>query len=148
MPLELTIVTADRTVLTEEVDMVIAPGSAGELGILPRHVPLLTTLKPGELRVLINGQWEYLAVAGGFLQVDHRGVTVLADAAERADEIDEARAQEARRRAEAELESAASARDIQARAEAQMALLRAIARISIVERRRHHPRGGQPTPPA
>ena len=134
MPLQLRIVTADRTVSTEEVDMVIAPGAAGELGILPRHMPLLTTLKPGELRILQNGQWEYLAVAGGFLQVDPRGVTVLADAAERADEIDEARAQEARRRAETELQAAA---DIQVRAEAQMALLRAIARISVVERRRH-----------
>lgn len=134
MPLQLKIVTADRTVLTEEVDMVIAPGAAGELGILPRHMPLLTTLKPGELRVLRNGHWDFLAVAGGFMQVDQRGVTVLADAAERVDEIDEARAQEARRRAETELQAAA---DVQVRAEAQMALLRAIARISVAERRRH-----------
>lgn len=133
MPLQLNIVTADRTVLTEEADMVIAPGAAGELGVLPHHIALLTTLKPGELRVLQNGQWEYLAVAGGFLQVDERGVTVLADAAERVDEIDEARAQEARRRAETELQSAGE--DVQARAEAQMALLRAIARISVAERR-------------
>jgi F-type H+-transporting ATPase subunit epsilon len=133
MPLQLRIVTADRTVLTEDVDMVIAPGAAGELGILPRHMPLLTTLKPGELRVLQNGQWDYLAVAGGFMQVDARGVTVLADAAERVDEIDESRAQEARRRAETELQVA----DVQLRAEAQVALLRAIARISVVERRRH-----------
>ena len=137
MPLKLSIVTADRTILSEEVDMVIAPGAAGELGILPRHMPLLTILKPGELRVLQNGQWEYLAVAGGFLQIDQRGVTVLADAAERVDEIDEARAMEARHQAESELETAASAGDIQARAEAQAALLRAIARISVVERRRH-----------
>ena len=134
MSLELKIVTADRPVLTEDVDMVIAPGAAGELGVLPRHEPLLTTLKPGELRVLHNGQWEFLAVAGGFMQVDPRGVTILADAAERVDEIDEARAQEARRLAQAELEAAP---DIQARAEAQMALLRAIARISVVEHRRH-----------
>jgi F-type H+-transporting ATPase subunit epsilon len=142
VPLQLTIVTADRPVLTEEVDMVIAPGAAGELGILPRHEPLLTTLKPGELRVLRNGDWDFLAVAGGFMQVDQRGVTILADAAERVDEIDEARAQEARRLAQAELEAAP---DLQARAEAQMALLRAIARISVVERRRHgHPRAAQP----
>ena len=134
MPLQLTVVTANRPVLTEDVDMVIAPGAAGELGVLPRHEPLLTTLKPGELRVLHNGQWEFLAVAGGFMQVDQRGVTILADAAERVDEIDEARAQEARRLAQAELEAAP---DMQARAEAQMALLRAIARISVVERRRH-----------
>ena len=134
MPLALNIVTADRTVLTEEVEMVIAPGAAGELGILPHHMPLLTTLKPGELRVLQHGQWDYLAVAGGFMQVDQRGVTILADAAERVDEIDEARAQEARRQAESELGATA---DVAARAEAQAALLRAIARISVAERRRH-----------
>lgn len=133
MPFQLNIVTADRTLLSEEVDMVIAPGGAGELGVLPRHMPLLTTLKPGELRVLQNGEWDFLAVAGGFMQVDPRGVNILADAAERVDEIDEARAQEARRRAEAEVEAAP---DMQARAEAQAALLRAIARISVAERRR------------
>ncbi len=133
MPLHLQIVTANRTVLTEDVDMVIAPGRAGELGVLPRHEPLLTTLKPGELRVLQNGQWTYLAVAGGFMQIDPRGVTVLADAAERADEIDETRAQEARRRAEDSLQNT---QDIQARAQMQEALLRAIARISVLQRRR------------
>ncbi len=133
MPFQLSIVTAERTVLNEEVDMVIAPGAAGELGILARHEPLLTTLKPGELRVLQNGQWDYLAVAGGFMQVDPRGVTVLADAAERVDEIDVARAEEARRRAETNLQSA---QDVQARAEAQAALLRAIARIGVLDRRR------------
>ncbi len=132
MPLQLDIVTATRTVLSEEVDMVIAPGSAGELGILPRHEPILTTLKPGELRVQQNGQWDSLAVAGGFMQVDQRGVRILADAAERVEEIDAARAQQARQRAEAELQSA---QDTQARAQAQQALLRAIARISVVERR-------------
>src|SRR5438270_11209088 len=125
MPLQLTIVTANRPVLAEDVDMVIAPGAAGELGILPRHEPLLTTLKPGELRVLHNGQWEFLAVAGGFMQVDQRGVTVLADAAERVDEIDEARAQEARRLAQAELEAAP---DMQAAADAQRAWCGALTR--------------------
>jgi len=85
------------------------------------------------LRVLQNGQWDYLAVAGGFMQVDPRGVTVLADAAERVEEIDVARAEEARRRAETNLQSA---QDVQARAEAQAALLRAIARIGVLERRR------------
>ncbi len=133
MPFQLSIVTAERTVLNEEADMVIAPGAAGDLGILARHEPLLTTLKPGELRVLQNGQWDYLAVAGGFMQVDPRGVTVLADAAERVEEIDVARAEEARRRAETNLQSA---QDVQARAEAQAALLRAIARIGVLERRR------------
>ncbi len=137
MPLKLDIVTATRTVLSEDVDMVIAPGGGGEIGILPRHEPLLTTLKPGELRVQQNGQWESLAVAGGFMQVDHRGVRILADAAERTEEIDTARAEEARRRAESALQSA---QDTQARAEAQLALLRAIARIGVVQRRRERVR--------
>ena len=136
MPLHLDIVTATKTVLSEDVDMVIAPGAAGELGILPRHEPLLTTLKPGELRVQQNGQWDTLAVAGGFMQVDGRGVSILADAAERGEEIDVARAEEARRRAESALQSAQSANDTQAQAQAQLALLRAIARISVVQRHR------------
>ena len=135
MPLKLDIVTATKTVLSEDVDMVIAPGAAGELGILPRHEPLLTTLKPGELRVQQNGQWDTLAVAGGFMQVDQRGVSILADAAERGEEIDEARAEAARGRAESELQSAQSAGDTQAQAQAQLALLRAIARISVAQRR-------------
>lgn len=136
MPVHLTVVTAERSLLDEEADMVIAPGAAGELGVLPRHEPLLTTLKPGELRVLQNGEWDELAVSGGFLQVDSRGVTVLADAAERAEEIDQARAEEARRRAETEMQQA---QDTAARAEAQVALLRAIARINVA-RRRHERR--------
>lgn len=136
MPLYLDIVTATRTVLSEDVDMVIAPGAAGELGILPRHEPLLTTLRPGELRVQQNGQWDSLVVAGGFMQVDGRGVSILADAAERGEEIDLARAEEARRRAEATLQSAQSAGDNQAQAQAQLALLRAITRISVVQRHR------------
>ncbi len=136
MPLHLDIVTATRTVLSEDVDMVIAPGAAGELGILPRHEPLLTTLRPGELRVQQNGQWDSLVVAGGFMQVDGRGVSILADAAERGEEIDLARAEEARRRAEATLQSAQSAGDNQAQAQAQLALLRAITRISVVQRHR------------
>lgn len=136
MPLHLDIVTATRTVLSEDVDMVIAPGGAGELGVLPRHEPLLTTLKPGELRVLQNGEWDSLAVAGGFMQVDQRGVKVLADAAERVEEIDVARAEQARQRAEAELQSAQAAQDTQVRAEAQLALLRAIARINVAQRHR------------
>ncbi len=137
MPLKLDIVTATRTVLSEDVDMVIARAGGGEIGILPRHEPLLTTLKPGELRVQQNGQWESLAVAGGFMQVDHRGVRILADAAERTEEIDLARAEEARRRAESELQSA---QDTQARAEAQLALLRAIARIGVAQRHRERAR--------
>src|SRR5947209_7549907 len=102
--LSLKIVTAEQQVLSEDADMVIAPGGAGELGILPRHIPIITTLKPGELRVKRGGEEQIFAIAGGFMAVrpaeNGSAVTVLADAAERAEEIDIARAEEARRRAE------------------------------------------------
>ncbi|HWE60202.1 MAG TPA: F0F1 ATP synthase subunit epsilon [Chloroflexota bacterium] len=138
--LQLQVVTAERQLLDEEADMVIAPGGAGELGILPRHMPLITTLKPGELRVLQSGEEHVYAVAGGFMEVRHAQVEdapgsqviVLADAAERAEEIDIERAQEARRRAEEQIASSSDVDLIRA----QAALLRAIARIRAAERAR------------
>lgn len=139
--LQLQIVTAERQVLEEEADMVIAPGGAGELGILPRHIPLITTLNPGELRVRENNDEHVYAIAGGFMEVRHAEVAnapgsqviILADAAERADEIDLERAQEARRRAEEALSSQAADTDLVV---AQASLLRAIARIRVAERQR------------
>src|SRR5579884_1815801 len=98
MPASMTldIVTPERTVFSDEVRMVIAPGAAGELGVLPGHIPLLTTLKPGVLRVLQGAAEEQiLAVGGGFMEVRPERVTVLATAAEHSEEIDEARAEEA-----------------------------------------------------
>ncbi len=128
------LVTADRIVLQEEgVDMVVAPGSDGELGILPRHVPLITTLKPGELRVKRGAEETSMVVTGGFMEVTPEKVLVLADAAERSDEIDLARAEEARRRAEERL---AGARDNIDAVRAEAALRRAIMRIRIGQRRR------------
>src|ERR1700694_2029466 len=98
MPLQVQIVTAEREVLAEEaVDMVVAPGAEGVVGILPRHAPLLTTLLPGTVRVKKGGTEDAMAVGGGFLQVARDQVLILADTAERADEIDEARAEEGRR---------------------------------------------------
>ncbi len=104
LTLHVIIVTAQRTVFEGESEMVNAPGSEGQLGILPRHAPLLTTLKVGELRVRQRGVDESFFVGGGFLEVNHNVVTVLADDAERAANIDEAHAQEARRRAQALLQ--------------------------------------------
>src|SRR3979411_2692114 len=101
MPLKVHIVTAEREVYAEEaVDMVVAPGSEGVVGILPRHAPLLTTLSPGVIRIKKGGSEEAMAVGGGFLQVARDQVLILADTAERADEIHEARAEEWRARAE------------------------------------------------
>src|SRR5215211_280596 len=102
--LRVEVVTGEREVLVEDdVDMVVAPGIEGQLGILPQHAPLVTTLAPGELRIVKGGSEEDFAVSGGFLQVGPDRVMVLADTAERSEEIDIARAEEARRRAEAEL---------------------------------------------
>jgi F-type H+-transporting ATPase subunit epsilon len=100
MPIHLDIVTIERIVVSEDVDYISAPGVDGVLGILPRHEPLLTGLTIGELRYRKGSQEFAYAIGGGFMQVRPDKVTVLADVAESADEIDEQRAQAARRRAE------------------------------------------------
>jgi F-type H+-transporting ATPase subunit epsilon len=142
MPLKFELVTADRVVLEEDgVDMVVAPGGDGVLGILPRHVPLITTLVPGELRIKHGGTEESLIVTGGFMEVTPDKVLVLADAAERSDEIDVARAEEARRRAQERIATGDVGID-QARAAA--ALQRSLIRIRIAQRRRGG--GRAPTP--
>ncbi|MDE3112760.1 MAG: F0F1 ATP synthase subunit epsilon [Chloroflexota bacterium] len=140
MPLHIEVITPERRVYEDDVDMVIAPGSEGYLGILPHHAPLLTALGPGEFRVKKGGSEEVLAVFGGFMDVREGRVTVLTEAAEHVEEIDVRRAQEARDRARAALEAAApmSAEDIQ---RAQAALQRALVRIRVSERR--HRRRGQ-----
>jgi F-type H+-transporting ATPase subunit epsilon len=88
MLLRLDIVTVERLAYSADVDMVVAPGIEGQLGILPRHAPLLTALTYGELRVKREGQEESFAISGGFMEVQPDRVTVLADTAERAEEID------------------------------------------------------------
>jgi F-type H+-transporting ATPase subunit epsilon len=90
--LKLDVVTGERQVYSGDVDAVIAPGVEGELGILPRHAPLLTMLEPGVLRIRQGDDELALAISGGFLEVQPNRVIVLADTAERADEIDVARA--------------------------------------------------------
>ena len=133
------VVTAERELFNGEADMVVAPGTEGMLGILPRHAALLTTLKTGEMRIKLNGAEEPLFISGGFLEVSNNRVTVLADTAEHAEEIDQARAEEARRRAQDRLEQATSEAE---RAELLGALERAMTRLRIAElsRRRGHGR--------
>jgi F-type H+-transporting ATPase subunit epsilon len=142
LSLHVTIVTSQRTVFDGESEMVNAPGSEGQLGILPRHAPLLTTLGVGELRVRQNGVDEGFFVGGGFLEVNNNVVTVLADDAERAANIDEAHAQEARRRAQTLLEQRGSDVD-QATAAAE--LEHALGRIRVAEL--HRRRGGRMATP-
>ena len=131
--IRLDIVTAERVVYSEEVDIVVAPGVEGQLGILPHHAPLMTTLQAGELRVRKGGEEFSLAISGGFLEVRPDRVIVLADTAERAEEIDISRAEEAKRRAEEWLSGHVPEVDM-ARAEA--ALHRSITRLKVAEKRR------------
>ena len=137
--MRLDIITAERVVFSEDVDVVVAPGVEGELGILPHHAPLMTMLQPGELRVRSGGEEFFLAVSGGFLEVRPDRVIVLADAAERVEEIDMARAEEAKRRAEERLGLPAPDVDL---AQAEAALRRSLARLKIGERRRRRMRPG------
>ncbi|MFM8322625.1 MAG: ATP synthase F1 subunit epsilon [Chloroflexota bacterium] len=104
MPIRCEIVSQDRMVYEGDADMVIVPGEAGLMGILPRHAPLLSTLKYGLLTVKTQGREEYFTVAGGVVEVQPDIITVLADAAENVREIDIARAEAARRRAQEYLE--------------------------------------------
>ncbi len=139
MPIHLEVITPERKVYENDVDMVIAPGSEGYLGILPHHTPLLTALGPGEFRVKKGGVEEILAVFGGFMDVRGDRVVVLTEAAEPAEEIDAQRAQQARERAQEVLAQAGtlSAAD---EARARASLQRALVRIRVSERR-HRSRG-------
>jgi F-type H+-transporting ATPase subunit epsilon len=133
------IITAERRVLTDEADMVIAPAVEGIVGILPRHAPLLTALNPGVMVLKKDGQEEMLAVSGGFLQVSHNRVLILADTAERAEEVDEQRAAEARIRAEEALrEARAHPGSVQTEA-ARVSLRKSLARLNVAQRRRRRP---------
>ncbi len=134
MPLLLEIVTPERQVFSEEVDSVVCPGIEGELGVLPHHAPLLTTLGVGELRIRRGGEEEFFAIAGGFLQVRPDKVVVMAETADLASEIDLEKAQEARREAEKALsEGFEEPADL---ARARASLQRALLRIRVSERRR------------
>ncbi|HVD51365.1 MAG TPA: F0F1 ATP synthase subunit epsilon [Candidatus Udaeobacter sp.] len=136
MPLHLEVITPERKVYEDDVDMVVAPATEGYVGILPHHVPLFTMLGPGEFKVKKGGVEEVLAVFGGFMDVRGDRVVVLTDAAEQAEEIDASRAQQARDAAQQVLAAGpASAADEQrARAELQRALVRL--RVSEGRRRR------------
>ncbi len=134
MPLTVEIVTIERTMLREEnVDEVIAPGVEGQLAVLPQHAAFMTMLAPGELILKKGGEEIPFAVTGGFFEVLRNKVVVLADAAERADEIDIARAEEARERARLAIERRETVEDL---AMAQAALQRAMIRLRVAEMRR------------
>ncbi|MFI5268128.1 MAG: F0F1 ATP synthase subunit epsilon [Chloroflexota bacterium] len=141
MPLNVEIVTAERSVLRETADMVVAPGAEGVLGILPRHAPMIALLKAGELRLKRGSEETAVAVTGGVMQVEPTRVIVLADAAERADEIDEARAREAVERARQRM---ADLKDKSDHIQLQGAIERAHVRLRVAERRRRRPTEAPP----
>src|SRR4029079_18915306 len=146
MPLLLEIVTPEKQVFSEEVDSVVCPGVEGELGILPHHAPLLTTLGVGELRIRRGGAEEFFAIAGGFLQVRPDRVVVMAETADMASDIDLEKGHEARRECERETANEARREAERGRAEgfeepadlarARAALQRALLRIRVAERHR------------
>jgi F-type H+-transporting ATPase subunit epsilon len=131
--LDVEIVTGERVVFRQEgVDMVVAPGGAGMLGILPEHAPLITTLAYGELRIKKGAEEQSILVYGGFMEVADDKVLVLADSAERAEEVDVERAEAARRRAEESIANRQSTIELE---EAQASLRRANLRLRVGQRR-------------
>ena len=133
MAIQLEIVTPERLVYEDEVDAVVLPGVEGELGVLPHHAPLVSTLGFGELRIRKGGAEESFAIVGGFVQVRPDKVVVMAETADLASEIDLEKAQEARREAERALETGyQEGADLAA---ARAALQQALLRIRVAERR-------------
>jgi len=133
MTILLEIVTPERLAYSDEVDAVVLPGSEGEMGVLPHHAPLVSTLGVGELRIRKGGAEESFAIVGGFVQVRPDRVVVMAETADMASEIDLERAQEARREAERTLETGYhEGADLSA---ARAALQQALLRIRVAERR-------------
>jgi len=133
---QLDIVSAERHVSSNQVDLLVAPGVEGEMAILPSHAPLLTVLKPGEIRVVKDGEDSFIAVSGGFMEVMPEKVTILADTAERLDEIDIERAEAALKAAQERIASAPVDMDLH---RALASLRRSQARIKVARRRRNRP---------
>lgn len=127
---KLSVVTPERVIYGDEVRFVQARGAAGDLGILPRHAPLITSLQPCVFRIQKDGQWSRYAVSGGFMEVRDNQVVVLANAAESPEEIDVDRAKAAKKRAEERIASQKADIDL---VRAKAALLRALSRLEAVQ---------------
>jgi F-type H+-transporting ATPase subunit epsilon len=131
--LKLEIVTPDGTVYSEAVDMVTLPGVEGQMGVYPRHVPLMSQMIPGEIIVRKDGQDYFLAVGEGLIEVTGDSVSLLTDMAIASEHIDEAKVEEARRRAEARLQEKLSDEEV---ASTNASLARSLAQLHV--KRRHH----------
>ena len=130
--LQLEVVPPDNTVVSAEVEMAVCPGVEGEFGVLPQHVSMLSALKIGDLRYRVNGKDENVFISGGFADVNNNVLSVLAESAELATDIDTARAQAAKERAEKRLSAHDDSLD-ETRAEA--ALQRAVTRLQVAQLR-------------
>jgi F-type H+-transporting ATPase subunit epsilon len=131
------VVSAEESIYSGEAEFVVLPGEAGELGIYPRHTPLITRIKPGQVRIKVSGaEEELIFVAGGIVEVQPKAITVLADTAIRGHDLDEAKALEAKRQAEEALQNRTGKLEI---AQAQAELATAVAQIAAIQklRRRH-----------
>ena len=144
MPIQCDIVTQERIVFSGQVDAVNLPGSEGRMGILPHHSPLLAMLNFGEVIVRTGGQEEYFAIGGGFVEIQPDHVTILADSAEQADEIDLDRAERARQQADEIMRTGVKG-DADSIAAVRASLLRAEARINVGRRRRRTTAAGRAT---
>jgi F-type H+-transporting ATPase subunit epsilon len=131
--LKLEIVTPEATTYSEQVDMVTLPGVEGEMGIYPMHVPLMTQLVPGEIAVKKGGQDFFLAVGEGFVEITGDRVSILTDMAMKAGDIDEQKAEEARKRAEQRLNEKLSDEEA---ASVQAALAHSLAQLQVKRRQR------------
>lgn len=131
--LKLEIVTPEARTYSEDVEMVTLPGAEGEMGIYPNHVPLMTQIKPGEITVLKGGQQYFLAVGEGFVEITGERVAIMTDMAIKAENIDEAKAEEARQRAEARL---AEKLDDEEVASVNAALAHSLAQLHVKRRQR------------
>jgi F-type H+-transporting ATPase subunit epsilon len=132
--LKLEIVTPEAKIYSEDVDMVTLPGTEGEMGIFPMHIPLMTQVAAGEICARRNGQDHYLAVGDGFAEITGDRVAILTDMAIKADDIDETKAEEARKRAEARLSEKLSDEES---ATVQAALLNSLTQLKVKRRNRN-----------
>lgn len=132
--LKLEIVTPEAKTYSEDVEMVTLPGVEGEMGIFPMHVPLMTQIVPGEIAVRKGGQDFFLAVGEGFVEITGESVSILTDMAIKATDIDEAKAEEARKRAEARLQEKLTDEEV---ASVQAALAHSLAQLQVKRRQRH-----------
>jgi F-type H+-transporting ATPase subunit epsilon len=129
------IVSAEKSLFSGEAEMLIAPGESGELGIMPKHAPMLTRLKPGSVRVINGGTEELIYVSGGILEVQPDKVTVLSDTAQRGADLDEVRANEALKKAQEALANREASIDY---AQAQLELIQATAQLAAIRKLRSH----------